>query len=191
MASANPCSGLFRGPHPKSEKETRAIVKTVKSLGENLKAFLTIHSFSQLWLTGWSFANLTSETEAQEVKNDCAWIPLYPFQWHTGGQINFVLSRLKLQRKPQMPFTTPLAKCTEWDHHLKFCVSISPGWGQRTCVVCRHRFSLIHFACVLWQTNTDSLAFWERRFVFSLPLTEVNKICMLTLSNRIWVCTCR
>uniref|UniRef100_A0A3B4ZET8 Carboxypeptidase A1 n=1 Tax=Stegastes partitus TaxID=144197 RepID=A0A3B4ZET8_9TELE len=48
-ASNNPCSETYRGPRPNSESEVRSIVDFVRSHG-NIKAFISIHSYSQLLL---------------------------------------------------------------------------------------------------------------------------------------------
>ncbi|NXS62672.1 CBPA2 Carboxypeptidase, partial [Brachypteracias leptosomus] len=46
-ASSNPCSESYRGPSANSEVEVRSVVDFIKSHG-NIKAFLTLHSYSQL-----------------------------------------------------------------------------------------------------------------------------------------------
>ena len=43
----------FGGPSPASEPETRAIQAEAVRLGGDLIAWVTVHSFSQLWLTSW------------------------------------------------------------------------------------------------------------------------------------------
>ncbi|XP_072519084.1 carboxypeptidase A1-like [Salminus brasiliensis] len=48
-SSSNPCSETYRGPYVNSESEVKSIVDFVKSHG-NLKAFLSIHSYSQMLL---------------------------------------------------------------------------------------------------------------------------------------------
>ncbi|NXP18516.1 CBPA2 Carboxypeptidase, partial [Scytalopus superciliaris] len=46
-ASKNPCSDSYHGPSANSEVEVRSVVDFIKSHG-NFKAFLTLHSYSQL-----------------------------------------------------------------------------------------------------------------------------------------------
>ncbi|NXD07583.1 CBPA1 Carboxypeptidase, partial [Nothocercus nigrocapillus] len=48
-SSGNPCSETYRGPYANSEPEVKAIVDFVKEHG-NIKAFVSIHSYSQLLL---------------------------------------------------------------------------------------------------------------------------------------------
>uniref|UniRef100_A0A3Q1FKC7 Carboxypeptidase A1 n=1 Tax=Acanthochromis polyacanthus TaxID=80966 RepID=A0A3Q1FKC7_9TELE len=48
-ASNDPCSQIYRGPRAESESEVKSIVDFVKSHG-NIKAFISIHSYSQLLL---------------------------------------------------------------------------------------------------------------------------------------------
>uniref|UniRef100_A0A8C0EGE9 Carboxypeptidase A2 n=1 Tax=Bubo bubo TaxID=30461 RepID=A0A8C0EGE9_BUBBB len=46
-ASNNPCSDSYRGPSANSEVEVRSVVNFIKNHG-NIRAFLTLHSYSQL-----------------------------------------------------------------------------------------------------------------------------------------------
>ncbi|XP_007436049.1 carboxypeptidase A1 [Python bivittatus] len=48
-SSGNPCSDTYRGPYAQSEPEVQAIVDFVQLHG-NIKAFISIHSYSQLLL---------------------------------------------------------------------------------------------------------------------------------------------
>lgn len=48
-ASSNPCTDTYRGKFANSEVEVKSIVDFVKSHG-NIKAFISIHSYSQLLL---------------------------------------------------------------------------------------------------------------------------------------------
>ncbi|NXJ98611.1 CBPA1 Carboxypeptidase, partial [Corythaixoides concolor] len=48
-ASSNPCSETYHGPYANSEPEVKAIVDFVQNHG-NIKAFISIHSYSQLLL---------------------------------------------------------------------------------------------------------------------------------------------
>ncbi|XP_014676398.1 PREDICTED: carboxypeptidase B-like, partial [Priapulus caudatus] len=52
-ASSLPCSGTFAGPTPESDIETRNLRDYVLPLAKDMKAFITIHSYSQLFLTPW------------------------------------------------------------------------------------------------------------------------------------------
>ncbi|KAI1282080.1 Carboxypeptidase A2 [Halotydeus destructor] len=53
--SPNPCSDIFRGDHPFSEKETQAIRDAVLTLGDSLKAFISLHSYSQMWMIPYGY----------------------------------------------------------------------------------------------------------------------------------------
>lgn len=46
-ASSSPCSDSYHGPSANSEVEVQAIVEFIKNHGK-VKAFLTLHSYSQL-----------------------------------------------------------------------------------------------------------------------------------------------
>ncbi|KAK2838362.1 hypothetical protein Q7C36_013176 [Tachysurus vachellii] len=67
-SSSNPCSETYRGTSAYSEPEVRSIVDFTKSHG-NLKAFLTIHSYSQMMLYpyGDTGAPCVDEAELDEL----------------------------------------------------------------------------------------------------------------------------
>ncbi|NXO03672.1 CBPA1 Carboxypeptidase, partial [Rhinopomastus cyanomelas] len=64
-ASGNPCSQTYHGPYANSEPEVRAIVDFVKSHG-NVKAFVSIHSYSQLLLYPYGYTD-TPAPDQQEL----------------------------------------------------------------------------------------------------------------------------
>ncbi|NWV99069.1 CBPA1 Carboxypeptidase, partial [Machaerirhynchus nigripectus] len=64
-ASGNPCTETYRGPYPNSEPEVKSIVDFVKSHG-NIKAFISIHSYSQLLLYPYGYTN-TPAPDQQEL----------------------------------------------------------------------------------------------------------------------------
>ncbi|NXD70582.1 CBPA1 Carboxypeptidase, partial [Eolophus roseicapillus] len=55
-ASRNPCSETYHGPYANSEPEVRAIVDFVNNHG-NIKAFVSIHSYSQLLLYPYGYTS--------------------------------------------------------------------------------------------------------------------------------------
>ncbi|NWT28704.1 CBPA1 Carboxypeptidase, partial [Cardinalis cardinalis] len=67
-ASANSCSETYHGPYPNSEPEVKSIVDFVKSHG-NIKAFVSIHSYSQLLLYpyGYTTTPAPDEQELNEI----------------------------------------------------------------------------------------------------------------------------
>jgi murein tripeptide amidase MpaA len=58
--SSNPCSDIFRGDHAFSEKETIAIRDAILDLGKDLKGFISLHSFSQMWMFPWGYSSKRS-----------------------------------------------------------------------------------------------------------------------------------
>ncbi|XP_060053528.1 mast cell carboxypeptidase A isoform X2 [Erinaceus europaeus] len=46
----NPCSPLYRGPAPESEKETKAVTDFIRRNLKSIKAYITVHSYSQMLL---------------------------------------------------------------------------------------------------------------------------------------------
>lgn len=52
--SSNPCSDIYRGSRPFSEPETAAVAAAILQRRNQIKMYLTFHSYSQLWLLPWS-----------------------------------------------------------------------------------------------------------------------------------------
>ncbi|NWS49371.1 CBPA1 Carboxypeptidase, partial [Probosciger aterrimus] len=67
-SSWNPCSETYHGPYANSEPEVRAIVDFVNNHG-NIKAFISIHSYSQLLLYpyGYTKTPVPDHTELHEI----------------------------------------------------------------------------------------------------------------------------
>ncbi|XP_056595987.1 carboxypeptidase A1-like [Triplophysa dalaica] len=63
-SSSNPCSETYRGPSAHSEPEVKAIVDFVKSHG-NLKAFVSIHSYSQMLLYPYGYKSTPAKDQAE------------------------------------------------------------------------------------------------------------------------------
>ncbi|NP_001018318.1 carboxypeptidase A1 precursor [Danio rerio] len=63
-SSSNPCSQTYHGPSIHSEPEVKAIVEFVKSHG-NLKAFLSIHSYSQMLLYPYGYTQTAAKDQAE------------------------------------------------------------------------------------------------------------------------------
>lgn len=66
-ASANPCTETYHGPYPNSEPEVRSIVDFVKSHG-NIKAFISIHSYSQLLLYPYGYTDTPAPDQQELVR---------------------------------------------------------------------------------------------------------------------------
>jgi len=56
-ASGNPCSETFYGASPFSEVCVANVAKYLESLGPNLKGYIAVHSYSQLWMTPWGWTS--------------------------------------------------------------------------------------------------------------------------------------
>ncbi|XP_051975767.1 carboxypeptidase A1-like isoform X1 [Xyrauchen texanus] len=63
-SSNNPCSETYHGPSAESEPEVKAIVDFVKSHG-NLKAFVSIHSYSQMLLYPYGYTHTPAKDQAE------------------------------------------------------------------------------------------------------------------------------
>jgi len=56
-SSPSACSETFRGPDPNSEPEIRTTTTTLENLSasQNVRGFMCLHSYSQLWLAPWGY----------------------------------------------------------------------------------------------------------------------------------------
>ncbi|XP_023132387.2 carboxypeptidase A1 [Amphiprion ocellaris] len=63
-ASSSPCSETYHGPRAESESEVKSIVDFVKSHG-NMKAFISIHSYSQMLLYPYGYTRTPAKDEAE------------------------------------------------------------------------------------------------------------------------------
>ncbi|XP_028287605.1 carboxypeptidase A1-like [Parambassis ranga] len=92
-ASSNPCSETYRGPRAHSESEVKSIVDFVKSHG-NFKAFISIHSYSQMLLYPFGYTKTPAKDQAelhnlaQRAITDLA--SLYGTRYRYGSIINTI-----------------------------------------------------------------------------------------------------
>ncbi|XP_055795259.1 carboxypeptidase A1-like [Salvelinus fontinalis] len=92
-ASDSPCSETYRGPKANSESEVKSIVDFVKSHG-NLKAFVSIHSYSQMLLYPYGYTKTPCKDEselhnlARKAITDLA--SLYGTSYRYGSIINTI-----------------------------------------------------------------------------------------------------
>ncbi|CAH1265619.1 CPA2 [Branchiostoma lanceolatum] len=66
-ASDNPCSDTYHGPSAFSEVETKSLSNWVLENGKNIKAYLAVHSYSEMWMSpyGWT-SDLPPDYEDQD-----------------------------------------------------------------------------------------------------------------------------
>ncbi|KAG8225683.1 hypothetical protein J437_LFUL001715 [Ladona fulva] len=55
-SSSNPCHENFAGDKPFSEPETAAIADFIMKHSRRIKMFLSLHSYSQMWLIPWGYS---------------------------------------------------------------------------------------------------------------------------------------
>ncbi|CAH1779122.1 unnamed protein product [Owenia fusiformis] len=53
--SSDPCSDTYPGPRPFSEKNTSNMRDKINALKSRLKMYLSLHAYSELWLTPWGY----------------------------------------------------------------------------------------------------------------------------------------
>nr|XP_053647888.1 carboxypeptidase B [Cherax quadricarinatus] len=56
-ASDSPCSDIYAGPEPFSEVEMRNVRDQINKYADNIKSYLTFHSYSQLWMYPWGYTS--------------------------------------------------------------------------------------------------------------------------------------
>ncbi|KTG45543.1 hypothetical protein cypCar_00007916 [Cyprinus carpio] len=92
-SSGNPCSETYRGPRVNSESEVKAIVDFVKSHGK-LKAFVSIHSYSQMLLYPYGYkytpAKDNAELNVLAKRTVSALQSLYNTRYRYGSIINTI-----------------------------------------------------------------------------------------------------
>ena len=58
------------GPNAASEPETRAISRAVMDRKQQIKSFITVHSYAQLWLTRLSYTNIPIDDHDEQVSSE-------------------------------------------------------------------------------------------------------------------------
>ncbi|KDR21621.1 Carboxypeptidase B [Zootermopsis nevadensis] len=56
-SSSDACTDDFRGPKAFSEPETKAMADFILTRKDQIKIYLTLHSYSQMWLVPWGYKN--------------------------------------------------------------------------------------------------------------------------------------
>lgn len=64
-ASSMPCSETFAGPRAFSEPETQAIASYLRRNKDLVRVYISLHSYSQLWLYPWGHTRSKSNRNAQ------------------------------------------------------------------------------------------------------------------------------
>ncbi|XP_028286450.1 carboxypeptidase A1-like isoform X2 [Parambassis ranga] len=92
-SGGDPCYQTYRGPRPNSESEVRSIAAFVKS-HDNFKAFITIHSYSQLLMYPFGYTRIPTpnrdvmNTLAQRAVTNLA--SLYGTQYKIGSIVDTI-----------------------------------------------------------------------------------------------------
>jgi len=91
-SSPNPCTETHRGPSAYSEPEARAVMDYIMSRANstNWTAFITMHSYSQLWMSPYGYSATELPEDLQElvdVSDRCvaALTALYGTEYETGA----------------------------------------------------------------------------------------------------------
>ncbi|XP_042314677.1 mast cell carboxypeptidase A-like [Sceloporus undulatus] len=73
-ASKNPCEEIYCGSSPESEPETKAVTTFIRSHLSSIKAYLTIHSYSQMLLFpyGYTYDKTPNYKELKELAREAA-----------------------------------------------------------------------------------------------------------------------
>jgi len=68
VVSSNPCSETYKGTEANSEPETVAIAATIQQFKNNIRIYLSFHSYGQYWLTSWGYKTQLPVDNAKLVK---------------------------------------------------------------------------------------------------------------------------
>ena len=68
-ATNDPCSSTFPGWQPFSEPETRAVAEFIMGHSDEWILYLTLHSYSQLWMAPWGYTTDPPHNYRQLVRN--------------------------------------------------------------------------------------------------------------------------
>ena len=66
-SSSNPCSDIYAGPSPFSEKSVDVMKKFIESVADNMVAYLDFHSFSQMLLLPYGHTTMPLDNYAEMV----------------------------------------------------------------------------------------------------------------------------
>ncbi|XP_001371211.1 mast cell carboxypeptidase A [Monodelphis domestica] len=69
LGSNNPCSEIYRGKAPESEKETKAVVDFIRKNRHEIEAYLSFHAYSQMLLFpyGYTEARVPNDDELSKI----------------------------------------------------------------------------------------------------------------------------
>ncbi|CAD1480292.1 unnamed protein product [Heterotrigona itama] len=67
-ASLDPCHETYAGPRAFSEPETKAMADYILANKQNIRVYLTLHSYSQMWLVPWGYT-YTKPSDYSELAN--------------------------------------------------------------------------------------------------------------------------
>lgn len=65
--SNQPCSDVYKGPSKESEPETKAIGKTVLEHKDNIRIYLTLHSYGAYWLSAWGYTTTLPKDHEKQI----------------------------------------------------------------------------------------------------------------------------
>lgn len=65
--SPDPCQIIYHGPGPFSEPETAAMKTFLEGIQSNLKAFMTVHAYGQMWFYPYAHAKGVESSNKEEV----------------------------------------------------------------------------------------------------------------------------
>ncbi|WAR12863.1 CBPA1-like protein, partial [Mya arenaria] len=95
-ASKDPCSDTYCGPEAFSEPEVKGVSDFLQGL-PNLKAFIDVHSYSQLWMSPWGYTKKLPENyKLQDGGSAVATDALEKMYGTNGSSADWVYGKLKV-----------------------------------------------------------------------------------------------
>jgi len=90
--SSNPCSDVYSGQYGESEPETQALAVFLRHNGPHIAAYLTLHSYGQMWLYPWGYTTAyprdSSDLHAAATAGLNALQSKYGTQYEIGSSTN-------------------------------------------------------------------------------------------------------
>jgi len=74
--SKDPCSDIYGGPKPFSEPEIKALSNFILAQNGTWKVYLTLHSYSQMWMAPYGYTSKKPENYESLVGRSATIFPL-------------------------------------------------------------------------------------------------------------------
>ena len=124
-ASIYQCAEHYMGPNAASEPETQAISRAVMDRKHQIKGFISVHAYAQLWLTRWAYTNTSIDDHDEQVRNE------------SETSVLWINNRVPVSQKSEGEKQNPLSKhLGKYMYHILYYLNR----------FCQHPFSLLQIS---------------------------------------------